>query len=273
MGAKSRKSDGRSALGGTLRQFSVDGRQRQEQHNVDHHHDYHLLEPTLLAKNIPLFELTETAAGLRIPVMDRSDDINLGHRPSGAFFAGAKFVRIFGGNFITYLVNPIPQQADVQPAAVKYDIGRVSKNILLLNERMLESSILFSLLSFSFSLATLREFYSTIVLSTSTVCLAHNITLFVLSHKEAKRGREERTETLPAMAKLVFIVITFILLLAWCAAIAILLPYLLYSSVDKVVFSRVLPGFECAFALCEAVVLLLLTVGCIVERRKITGGD
>ena len=176
-------------------------------------------------------------------------------------------------------------------AGTPYD--HPSPYLSLVNYRLLQLSICLSLAAVAFSLATLGEFSLWITPSVFVFSIAHNLTLLILSYRERTgkrrvtisgsdwKGRSTDKERIPATSTRASFICAFILALMWAASFGTTLGLLIVSIpdwngsdgifTDNPMYWRVVPWFECIFALLEVVVLVWLGVGGVRERKMVLG--
>ncbi|KDR68742.1 hypothetical protein GALMADRAFT_1027229 [Galerina marginata CBS 339.88] len=138
--------------------------------------------------------------------------------------------------------------------------------------RLLWMSVGFSLFALAFSMVTLGEMSVWITPSAFVFGISHNITLLVRSAKERKQTAQARVGKLPATATKASIICSWILAVVWCAAIATLIVFGIdFLGANDFPVWRVVPWFECAFAIFEVVTLITLAVMCKRERHAVAG--
>ncbi|KDR68746.1 hypothetical protein GALMADRAFT_256573 [Galerina marginata CBS 339.88] len=139
--------------------------------------------------------------------------------------------------------------------------------------RLLWMSVGFSLVALAFSMVTLGEVSLWITPSAFVFGISHNITLLVRSAKERKQTAQARVGKLPATATKASIICSWILVVGWCGAVATLIVFavILRGDNDFPVLWQIIPWFECAFAIFEAVTLITLAVMCKRERHAVAG--
>ncbi|PPQ98069.1 hypothetical protein CVT26_003294 [Gymnopilus dilepis] len=179
-------------------------------------------------------------------------------------------------------------------------------DLFQLNYRLLQLSILFTLAAVAFTISTFGQFSLWLPPAMAVFSLPHNVTLLVLSWRE-RTGRRRvlgsswsgvsgsekeltpvndskkhiESERLPATSTLPSLITTFILALMWASAFGLTLGLTITAlpalydkdgwSTDDPRSYRVLPWFECIFAFLEMVVLVLIGVGGVRERKAVLG--
>ena len=179
-------------------------------------------------------------------------------------------------------------------------------DLSLPNHRLLQLSILFTLAAVAFTISTFGQFSLWLPPAMAVFSLPHNITLLLLSwrertgrrrvlgsswsdisgsEKELTPGKDTEkhmeSQRPPATSTLPSLITTFILALMWASAFGLTLGLTITAlpalydkdgwSTDDPKSYRVLPWFECIFAFLEVVVLVLIGVGGVRERKAVLG--